>query len=272
MTKNKSMESTFVILGNEKQEYYSEPVVLKWNTMECAACSFQGVGYKSINEDRVIILPDLYTFSVIDGMGGPGEGHKASQFLVELLSEQPQIDETSIKNVIKSVNKRIKEECVTSGAGACFLIAKIIKDQLQIWYAGDVKLIVINQKGGISFETRDHSLVNAWIASGVLSPDNVLNHPMRNVVTKALSGDSMEVEYLETSVSPKSRIVIASDGLWDNYTIDEVTDFIDDRSPKKAVELLMEKATEKMKQQKDGTWDGIQFPKPDNISILIVDV
>ncbi|MGK5093792.1 hypothetical protein WDW89_17495 [Deltaproteobacteria bacterium TL4] len=258
-----------LVLGNGNSDSPTTVQSLAWI---CSAISSQGVGYKDINEDRIVISPEHNVLCVIDGMGGPGEGDKVSQFLAEALVKLTVFNTDSMDRIFQQVSKRIKTECQHQGAGACFLIAKLVKPRLEIWYAGDVKLLLVNKSGKVDYETHDHSLLNEWVALGKISPEGIINHPLRNVVTKALSGEVIDVEYCETKVLSDHQIVIASDGLWDNYTAGECGKLIQGQTHIEAVHTLYKKTLEKMKQLPSENWEGLLFPKPDNLSILVADV
>ncbi|MBF0351614.1 MAG: SpoIIE family protein phosphatase [SAR324 cluster bacterium] len=259
-----------VILGNSNLPHWESPVTIHLEYSLCSAISYRGVGYKDINEDRVIVIPNKNTMIVADGMGGPGEGYKAAQILCDILMALPEFESSPILAALEDASSRIRQECKKSSAGVCYLIAKLDYPTLHIWYAGDVKLLILNH--GIRFETQDHTLINTWIQNGDISPDDAIHHPMRHIVTRALSGDGHEMDYCQTTLEPNDRIIIASDGLWDNFTPIEVDNYVVGISPFSAVELLLQKSTYKMRQVYSDQWEGLLAPKPDNISILITDI
>ncbi len=264
-----------LIIGQPSTERHESPTPfsVKLPNGMFAAASSRGTGYKSVNEDRLVILPQFPLFSVIGGMGGPGDGAKAAEILAEeLIAIQPPFL-SSFSNIQNRVTDRIQKECITPNSGACYLICWVEKSLLHICYLGDVKLILLDKTQGIKWESRDHSLINSWIDTGYLSPEEALHHPQRHIITKALTGnDTPEPDSHQISFDTGDRMIAATDGLWDNFTIDEILEMTKSSSPQGSTSLLMEKTITKMQQSHTTNWDGILLPKPDNISILIGDL
>jgi protein phosphatase len=63
--------------------------------------------------------------------------------------------------------------------------------------------------------TVDHSWVAEQVRAGHLSPDAVSGHPHRSLLTRALTGDAVEVDLYRTDLSPGDVLLLCSDGLWD---------------------------------------------------------
>jgi protein phosphatase len=65
--------------------------------------------------------------------------------------------------------------------------------------------------------TRDHSHVELLLREGVIGPDQVHNHPMRNFVESCLGGESLlpEMELsLRQPVMQGDVLLVCTDGLW----------------------------------------------------------
>ena len=235
-----------------------------------AFTSFRGIGYKKWNEDRIVILPQIPLFCVIDGLGGPGDGERAAEIFTQELAEIQNPDLEILSNAQKKTSVRIKSECHASDCGVCYALFWIEETFLKVCYIGDVKFVLLNQEYQIKWESRDHSVINDLTEQGIISKEEALAHSQRHIVTKALTGD--ETPQLEIQKIPfvsGDRVIIASDGLWDNFMIDEVIGMLDDPHPQVQVNLLMQKSLLKMQQIHTMTWEGRLVPKADNISILI---
>ena len=115
-------------------------------------------------------------------------------------------------------------------------------------------------------------MLNAWVDQGYLSAEEAHSHPQRHVITKAVTGNEISApDSQEISFTPQDRIIVATDGLWDNFHVEEVIEMLQGLSPQTGVSHLLQKATTKMKKKSLGHWEGPLVPKPDNISILIGD-
>jgi PPM family protein phosphatase len=62
--------------------------------------------------------------------------------------------------------------------------------------------------------TSDHSWVNEQLQSGIISADQARNHPLRNVVTRALGGKlALAVDMQTRAMRAGEILLICSDGL-----------------------------------------------------------
>ncbi len=266
------LEITPIIIGHASTERSAleESYIMQLSQGLFAFTSFRGVGYKHLNEDRIIILPQIPLFCVIDGLGGPGDGARAAEIFTEELSKLRDPNSESLSEVQKQVSIRIEDECRTPNSGVCFALFWIAETTLKVYHLGDVKFALLNHENQIKWESRDHTLLNAWVDQGFLSAEETTNHPKRHIVTKALTGyETPNPEIQQISFVPGDRVIVASDGLWDNFMIDEITVMLADSNPQAQVRQLMRKAVRKMQQNHSAKWEGLLVPKPDNISILI---
>ncbi|MGH9465289.1 MAG: PP2C family protein-serine/threonine phosphatase, partial [Thermoanaerobaculia bacterium] len=70
------------------------------------------------------------------------------------------------------------------------------------------------RSGRLERLTRDHSWVDEQVAAGYLSEEQARTHPLKSVVTRALSGeDGVEVDARLLDLRDGDRYLICSDGL-----------------------------------------------------------
>jgi protein phosphatase len=65
--------------------------------------------------------------------------------------------------------------------------------------------------------TRDHSFVQELIDLGAITPQDALDHPDRNVVTRAIGIRDLaevQVDSVHQELRPGDRIILCSDGLY----------------------------------------------------------
>ena len=68
--------------------------------------------------------------------------------------------------------------------------------------------------GHLELLTQDHTWVNEQVVAGYLSEEQAKSHPLKNVVTRALGGDSdVVVDVIETAARPGDLFLLCSDGL-----------------------------------------------------------
>lgn len=214
--------------------------------------SDEGLNYKNWNEDRVVVNTEKRAFAVVDGMGGEGmegSGEQAAKILAEELQEGFE-NGLSIEIVQSRAHERMVKN-MRYGGGACYIAAKIEGSRLHVFQAGDVKLIVIDRQGDIKFKTQDEGF--------------------RGKVTNAVSARFRgATTYSSIDLAVGDRVVIASDGLWDNVA-GEAIDLIAGKPIAEVIASLNRHAKEKMRNYRELREKGVDA-KPDNISVFIHDI
>jgi len=205
-------------------------------------------GLRNFNEDALVINNRINAFASIDGMGGAGnfgDGQKAAAILASEFQKFFQKG-WDLDKVRFLANQQMLRNGIKEG-GACYLAGKINNGLLDIYQAGDLRLIVINKQGRLNFETQDERLPNG----------------PRNIVTNAVSGESAgKVNRYRTRLDYGDRLIIGSDGLWDNLTTEQVMKIVQKQNITEATPRLNDMALRKM---------GSELGKKDNINVLIYD-
>ncbi len=199
--------------------------------------SLTHVGLKRpLNEDSFCSNVDEGLYVVADGMGGHAHGEVASRLAVETIEEFIKltsgdtdvtwpygIDENlslngnRLKTSIRFANQRLLEHARTSAGCegmATTVVALLVEDNVaEIAHVGDSRLYLVRE-GNIARLTSDHSWVNEQVQSGVIDSKQARNHPLRNVVTRALGGrPDLEVDVQTLEMQPGDRLLLCSDGL-----------------------------------------------------------
>lgn len=208
--------------------------------------SLTHVGMKRpLNEDSFCSNVEEGLYVVADGMGGHAHGEVASRLAVETIEEFIKltsgdtdvtwpygIDETlslngnRLKTSIRFANQKLLEHA-RSSAGcegmATTVVAVLVEDNLaEIAHVGDSRLYLVRD-GKITRITSDHSWVNEQVQSGVIDSEQARNHPLRNVVTRALGGrPDLEVDVQTLEMQPGDRLLLCSDGLTTMLDDDEI--------------------------------------------------
>jgi protein phosphatase len=97
---------------------------------------------------------------------------------------------------------------------ATTVVAVLVQDGVaNLAHVGDSR-IYLWSGGRLEQLTSDHSWVNEQIQNGVISAEQARNHPLRNVVTRALGGRSeLLVDVQARRVRPGEVLLLCSDGL-----------------------------------------------------------
>ena len=172
--------------------------------------------------------------AVCDGMGGGNAGDVASLLAVNTISERVKagwradMSVDSVKNLlltsITAANICVYDAACAqqelSGMGTTVVAAVLIDGELILAHAGDSRAY-LSAQDGLRRLTRDHSLVQAMVDAGAISPEAAAGHPRRNYITRALGVDErIEIEFTEAQMQKGERLLLCSDGLF-NFVPEE---------------------------------------------------
>lgn len=193
-------------------------------------CAKTDVGLvRKVNEDSMISVPELGMFMVADGMGGHAGGDFASQCIVGRIG---QIDQNlpsaevmkAMRSAILEAHYEILDEAERRGGGTIGSTAVgliLSEPHFACLWVGDSRLYHM-RNSKMTQLTRDHSLVNDMLESGQITPEEAVNHPHGNVITRAVGvGDTVEIDKLRGTYEPGDRFLLCSDGL-SGFVTDEV--------------------------------------------------
>lgn len=171
------------------------------------------------NEDRFAITRT--SCIVTDGMGGYKGGALASTLaideIVHFLESHSPIQQSTLIDAITcantSISRRAKEEPALKGMGTTAVIASVVNKTLYWANVGDSRLYVYSNHQ-LEQITTDHSMVHQLYVDGHLKKEELLQHPQRNLLTRAVGVEStVKVDSGEISVQSGDRILLCSDGL-----------------------------------------------------------
>ena len=100
------------------------------------------------------------------------------------------------------------------------------------------------RKGQLEQLTQDHTLVQEQVEEGLIPPDNVRNHPLRNIILRALGQDSeLALDLLTGKILPGDLFLLSSDGLTDMIQDDQIQEILNsDADIHRKVDELIESA------------------------------
>lgn len=205
--------------------------------MEIRSHGLSDVGRKRTNnEDAFAIEESRGVFLVADGMGGHSSGEVAANLAVsEILSflENSTLNEDStwpypydeglsfaankLLTAIALANEKIQAYAAdhpeSRGMGTTVVAALVDKDRLVLGHVGDSRAYLY-ASDGLKLLTLDHSWVGEQVRHGFLTETEALNHPFRNVITKALgTREQAQADILEMDLPVGGRLLLCSDGL-----------------------------------------------------------
>ena len=173
---------------------------------------------------------------VCDGMGGVAGGRLASSIAVERFQneiEQVLQESMSLQQIGQAadyavslandaIRKRAAEEAAYQHMGTTLVCALARDKQVVIINVGDSRAYHIS-RDGIRQISRDHSLVEALVERGELTPEEAKHHPQRNLITRALGPDaSVQADSFYVEWKQGDFLLLCSDGLVNTVSDQEI--------------------------------------------------
>lgn len=212
------------------------------SSIEMATCSDMG-RVRSNNEDAVLANVQLGLAVLADGMGGYNAGEVASAMATAVLGSElehafhvrsPQsVTEdgriwarAAMVDVIGRTNAAICQAAQGNpkyaGMGTTLVAIQFYDNRFTVAHVGDSRLYRLRE-GNLSLLTRDHSLLQEQIDSGMITAEQARFSQNKNLVTRALGVEmTVEVEACEHAAQPGDIYLLCSDGLNDMVTDDDI--------------------------------------------------
>lgn len=182
------------------------------------------------NQDSYAVgeLPDGAVWAVVcDGMGGHAGGNVASSSAAERISQEikrnyrENMSSASVKNMIEAaivlanldIIDGAEKNSELEGMGTTAVV--VVKTQTVCVAAnvGDSRCYRIHN-GEVTQLTKDHSLVQEMVDAGLITAEESVHHPRKNIITRALGiSDDVDVDFFDTEFEPGDRLLLCSDGL-----------------------------------------------------------
>ena len=204
---------------------------------------FNERGKRSNNEDSIVYgnLPcnKGYFFAVCDGVGGIDKGEVASELTCQ------NIKEYLINNVSDTYNQDYINEMIdfvenafdnytnqypeAKGMATTMALLILYSDKAFVAHIGDSRIYHIRKKN-IIYQTQDHSLVNEFVKSGIITEEEAITHPQRNIITRAIQAkqdrpvkaDVHSINGIESS----DYFFLCSDGVLESITDSQLSQIL----------------------------------------------
>jgi protein phosphatase len=211
---------------------------------------------RSTNEDAYWVshaetpteLGALYV--VADGVGGQEAGDVAANKAIEVISEafyqhrRAGVEiPTALERAIRTANQVIFEVAQARGGGkmGCTVVTAVLHNgYLYVAHVGDARAYLLMGEQ-LKRLTRDDTWVQKQVEARVLTPQEAVNHELRNVVTQVL-GNKEEIEIHLThplEIYANDVFLLCSDGLHDPLNFQEIHHLLRGKSAQAAAEDLV---------------------------------
>jgi protein phosphatase len=211
--------------------------------LEIASCTDSGM-VRSHNEDSIASDQEKGLVVLADGMGGYNAGEVASGMATTVLVTEIQqllkhkqafeVDEQSgqpfaqklLREQIAKANTSIYQAAQSqpqyAGMGTTLVVALFYDNRMTVAHIGDSRLYRLR---GNDFRqiTKDHSLLQEQIDSGMITQQQARLSQNKNLVTRALGIDPVvEAEIHDYETLPEDVYLLCSDGLCDMVSDEDI--------------------------------------------------
>ena len=227
------------------------------------------------NQDRIRysqIGGDILTAVLCDGMGGANAGSVASTIASDTFmshaansidgSSTPSDMHTILTEAVNYANIKVYDRAFADfacmGMGSTLVGLLVNGKRACVVNVGDSRAYLIGKRR-ITQITRDHSLVEDMVSRGKITRAQALNHPQRNIITRAIGVEaSVSSDLFDIKLSSGNRILLCSDGLSNLISSEEMLLISgNNQTPEKTCEALVELA--------------LKRGAPDNITVFVAE-
>jgi len=199
---------------------------------------------RSHNEDSIATDAANGLLVLADGMGGYNAGEVASGMATTVITSEMQqalarvrpydLDRPGgvplaarlIREQILKANTSIYQAALSqpqyAGMGTTLVSCLFYDDRVMVAHLGDSRLYRLRESA-LTLLTRDHSLLQEQIDSGLITAEQAKNAQHKNLVTRALGIDpTAEPELHEHQTHPGDLYLLCSDGLNDMVSDEDI--------------------------------------------------
>lgn len=233
--------------------------------------SWVGIGRSEIglvrtaNQDAFITIDPLGLWAVADGMGGYVGGEVAAQLAIASIKAQTKLSADTLRQgqttssqfltdlitqAHRAIIGRAQLEPRLKGMGTTLVILLIHSSETSeahVAHLGDSRAYRF-RSGMLTPLTRDHTLIEKYLALGILTEKTARTHPERHVLTQALGMSApMRPSLSSSPIEKEDLLMLCTDGLTKMLEDDDIRDILVDAKgdPIRACDSLIETALDR---------------------------
>ncbi len=231
---------------------------------------------RKVNQDAYFYSEnkELPLFVVADGMGGHNAGEIASCLAIKTIKNNffslqdyllnkdisiPHFINSTLKKANKEILNKSLEKEELNGMGTTVTLTFVEGSKVYVGHIGDSRAYLLRNNKLIQITT-DHSLVRELVKNGSITEKEALNHPQRNIITRALGTDKeLKVDILSKNIKRNDILILCTDGL---------TNMVDKKMIKEILQTNcdLQKASDKLIEIAN------EFGGVDNITVLLIKI
>jgi PPM family protein phosphatase len=255
------------------QQELSDIVIQNDGRWEACAFSRRCPGKETPNEDAIAIIrlaDDTVVYAIADGCGGMRGGEQASSLALQTLADSlerheggPERLRVAILDGIEQANIAVQD--LKIGAACTIAVVECHRGSIRPYHVGDSMILVTGIRGRIRYQSVSHSPVGFAVESGMLCANEAMHHEDRHIVSNVVGDPRMRIEIGPTvTLAQRDTVLIASDGLFDNVSVEEVVDHMRKGKLANSLSSLTDLAYARMMGMQD------QPCKPDDLSVVAI--
>jgi serine/threonine protein phosphatase PrpC len=214
--------------------------------------------FRDNNEDNFLVDPQNRFFLVADGMGGQSAGERASSLAMEIIPQKLQLidyQSASPDEAVKIIDDAVAQanfeimalgeldsKLHNMGTTVTFLVHA--GGKCFVGGVGDSRTYLL-RGGKLQQLTTDHSLTQALLDSGTLTPEEAANHRYRNVLYRYLGTKEGGTGTNPRQIAPEvgDRWLLCSDGATGGVNDEELSRLLaDGDDPQQIAERIVRAA------------------------------
>lgn len=197
------------------------------------------------NEDALFVLPEQQLYIVADGVGGHNSGELASRMAVGYIAQYVALHPLSsikekpmlrayFKKCFQGANELIynkaKQDGENEGMATTAVLCYLRDDVAYVVNVGDSRAYLIRDDSILQI-TEDHTCVQSMLKSGIISEDQALSHPDRNMITRAIGGEPAVVpDFFMFDVCVGDTLLLCTDGLYGEISAERILEIAQESS------------------------------------------
>lgn len=249
--------------------------------MKYELAQYSRQGARATNEDRVAVAEreDAVLMVVADGLGGHAGGNLAAEWLTQVMVrtfvsiKQPEITSPSafLALTILQAHKLIiargqANEPPMEPRTTCTVC--VVQNGYAYWaHVGDSRLYHFRENKLLQ-RTQDHSAIEQLRNDGVITEEEMVDHPSKGRLLKCVGGPNKPSISLgqETVLRTGDLLLLCTDGVWQAYGPDELLKFLNYPSLEEGTEEMLATAEAKMGKVCDNL-SAVSFRWKDNMTV-----
>jgi len=205
-------------------------------------------------EDPSVLATKGAFYAVADGMGGHSAGQIASELtlktVIQAYYSSPSSDTaSSLRNAVEEANALVYSTAQAipdrQGMGTTLTAIVIREDRLTVAQVGDSRAYLLRH-GNLVQITEDHSWVAEQVRLGIMTMEEAVHSPFRNIITRSVgTSQTVEPDIITRPLQVGDTLLLCSDGLTGHMDAPEIEAVLLEQGPSAAAVRLIEEANQR---------------------------